>query len=60
MTYEHESHVDPGVLHIYVVRTANGEREWHAEDTQHAREQHDDAFAGEPGETIIAIRRQEP
>lgn len=39
----------------YLVRSENGEREWHAEDAVHAREQHDDAFAGEPGETLIAV-----
>jgi hypothetical protein len=47
-------------LHVYVVRSANGEREWQAEDEQHAREQHEEAFAGEPGEAITAVRREQP
>jgi hypothetical protein len=47
-------------LHPYIVRTANGEREWQAEDKQHAREQHNEAFGGQPGEAITAIRRATP
>jgi hypothetical protein len=50
----------PSELHVYVVRSCNGEREWQAVDEQHAREQHEDAFAGEPGEAIIAVRRAQP
>ena len=40
---------------LYTVRTDNGDRHWHADSAQHAREQHDLAFAGEPGETIREV-----
>lgn len=40
----------------YVVRTQNGERTWFADDAEHAREQHLDAFGGEPGEDILEVR----
>lgn len=42
-------------LREYVITTANGRRTWHAEDEQHAREQHADAFTGEPGEDVLAV-----
>jgi len=41
---------------VYVVATANGERDWCADDAEHAREQHEDAFSGQPGEQIRSIR----
>lgn len=44
-------------LETFVITTANGRREWQAEDADHAAEQHEDAFADEPGEQIIAISR---
>jgi hypothetical protein len=44
-------------LSVYIVRSENGEREWHAESTAHAREQHDEAFGDEPGETILGVRK---
>ena len=31
-------------MQTYKIRTANGVREWEADDADHAREQHDDAF----------------
>jgi hypothetical protein len=40
---------------VYTVRTANGDRDWHADNARHAREQHDEAFGGEPGETIERV-----
>lgn len=40
-THSHE-------MRIYVVTSELGERRWHAEDADHAREQHDDAFPDEP------------
>jgi hypothetical protein len=36
----------------YTVLTENGQRDWTATDSEHAREQHEAAFGGEPGETI--------
>jgi hypothetical protein len=45
-------------LQNYTVLTANGERTWQSEDACHAREQHEDAFANEPGEKIISVRRE--
>lgn len=38
----------------YVVRSDTGERVWHADNTDHAREQHRDTF---PEETILEVRR---
>lgn len=46
-------------LQNYIVVTDNGERDWQAEDADHARDQHEDAFADEPGETIISVRLEE-
>lgn len=40
----------------YVVRTVNGERRWFADDAEHAREQHLDAFGGELDENILEVR----
>ncbi|MGH2903568.1 MAG: hypothetical protein ACRDK7_08305 [Solirubrobacteraceae bacterium] len=45
-------------LQNHTVVTANGERTWQAEDACHAREQHEDAFADQPGEKIISLRRE--
>lgn len=42
-------------LYVYVVETENGQRFWYAESKQHARDQHLDAFAKEPGEEIVSI-----
>lgn len=43
-------------LDCYTVRTVNnGERQWQAESPMHAREQHVDAFGGQPGEEILAV-----
>ena len=42
-------------MNIYLVSTDNGVRPWHAEDEQHARDQHLDGFADEPGEEIRHI-----
>ena len=46
-------------LHEFVVVTENGERTWMAEDADHAREQHDDAFRPngvyDPGEKILDV-----
>lgn len=39
----------------YVITTENGKRTWWADDAQHAREQHEEAFQGEPGEIVLAI-----
>jgi hypothetical protein len=47
-------------LHIYIVTSENGEREWHADSASHAREQHLDAFDGDPGEAILAVRKVPP
>jgi hypothetical protein len=44
-------------LSVYVVRSENGERRWQAESTEHAREQHDEAFGEEPGETVLGVRK---
>jgi len=44
-------------LREYVVVTKNGERSWMAEDANHAREQHNDAFAGHDGENVIEVYR---
>lgn len=41
-------------LFTFVVHTSLGERTWQAEDEQHAREQHQDAFSDEP---IIWVRK---
>lgn len=41
---------------VWIVQTQNGDREWHADSAQHAREQHNEAFTGEPGEDIIEVR----
>ncbi|HEY3830183.1 MAG TPA: hypothetical protein VGL57_13400 [Solirubrobacteraceae bacterium] len=44
---------DPDQLaRVYTVLTANGERNWTADDPEHARRQHEESFGGEPGETI--------
>lgn len=40
-------------LRTYAITTAMGDRRWHAEDEEHAREQHLDAF---PDERVIAVR----
>ena len=42
-------------LYIFIVETENGQRAWYAESKQHARDQHLDAFAKEPGEEIVSI-----
>jgi hypothetical protein len=44
-------------LFLFVVTTALGDRTWMAEDEDHAREQHDDAF---PDEIILAVRNADP
>jgi len=44
-------------LHVYLVRSENGVRGWHAEDAAHAREQHTEAFGDEPGETVLGVRK---
>ncbi len=51
---------DGCTLRWYTVRTANGERQWQADSPDHAREQHHDAFAGEPGEDILAVIYGDP
>lgn len=43
----------------YIVRTAFGERRWFADDAEHAREQHLDAFGGEADEDILEVRPEE-
>jgi hypothetical protein len=45
---------------LYTVRTENGDRHWHTDSAQHAREQHDLAFAGESGETIQEVFAGQP
>lgn len=45
---------DPKPLSTFRVLTARGIREWQAEDPDHAKEQHEDAF---PEETVILISR---
>lgn len=40
---------------VYVVVTDFGEREWHADDYAHAREQHTDAFGMEVDEQILDV-----
>jgi len=40
---------------VYTVVTANGERNWTADNSGHAREQHEEAFGSEPGETITDV-----
>lgn len=42
-------------LGAYVVVTDNGKRTYAATDFDHAVEQHDDSFGGEPGEVVLAI-----
>ena len=42
-------------MKVYIVTTTNGDRRWHAEDAEHAQEQHEDAFGGDQGETIFDI-----
>lgn len=37
---------------VYTVVTANGKRNWTADDSDHARQQHDEAHGGEPGERV--------
>lgn len=51
---------DGCTLRWYTVRTANGERSWQADSPNHAREQHLDAFAGDPGEDILAVIYGDP
>lgn len=46
-------------LFPFVVTTENGERVWQAEDADHAREQHEDAFGGQEGEQILHVERVE-
>jgi hypothetical protein len=58
-THSNGREAPSGALHLYVVRTANGERQWHAEDANHAREQHTEAHGGQPGEAITGVRRVE-
>jgi hypothetical protein len=43
----------PPASSVYRVRT--GAQDWHADSAEHAREQHEDAFAGDAGETIDEI-----
>ena len=44
-------------MHTYETITKNGAREWHADDADHAREQHVDAFGtDDPREAIIAVQ----
>ncbi len=45
----------PAGLRDFVITTANGERNWLADDEAHAREQHADAFGGDPGEDIVSV-----
>lgn len=45
---------------LYTVRTVNGDRQWQADSAQHAREQHTEAFAGQPGETIQEVFAGQP
>lgn len=40
---------------VFVVVTEFGEREWHADDYAHAREQHNDVFAGMVDEQILDV-----
>jgi hypothetical protein len=51
---------DGCTLRWYTVRTTNGERDLQADGPDHAREQHLDAFTGEPGEEILAIIYGDP
>jgi hypothetical protein len=47
---------DPEQLtRTYAVVSENGERNWIAEDAEHARRQHEEAFGSEPGETITDV-----
>lgn len=48
------------LAHAYRIVTKNGERNWTAEDAEHARRQHEEAFGGEPGETIQYVYRTCP
>jgi hypothetical protein len=43
--------------HPYIVTTSMGDRRWVADDADHAREQHEDAFGDDPSEAILEIRR---
>ncbi len=40
-------------LQTYVITSEPGERRWQAEDADHAREQHEDAFPDEP---LLSVR----
>jgi hypothetical protein len=43
------------LLQPFYVTTAFGTRTWQAEDAEHAREQHENAFGEQPDETILCI-----
>jgi hypothetical protein len=56
-TEDHVQHIyDPfapdQLARVYAVVTENGERNWAADNYDQAREQHEEAFGGEPGEAI--------
>jgi hypothetical protein len=56
-TEDHVQHIyDPfapdQLARVYAVVTENGERNWTADNYDHARAQHEEAFGGEPGEAI--------
>lgn len=42
-------------LTLYVTATAVGERYWHAQDAEHAHEQHEDLLGDDPDEQIVDI-----
>lgn len=41
----------------FLVTSPNGHRTWIADDSNHALEQHDDAFDGDPGEEVLAVAK---
>jgi hypothetical protein len=45
--------------HNWISRSLNGEREWTADDEDHVREQHNNAFGDDPDEKILDVRRKE-
>jgi len=44
-------------MNRWIIVTQNGEREWLADDAEHAIEQHEDAHADQEGEAVIAVLR---